>query len=135
LTLQEHVRSHTSELMRRLSVQVRKASGAADEESVHDLRVAIRRLRECLRTFADLFPAAPRKLVRKQLRKLMKFAERVRSADIALELMKKAKLEEDAPEVTTLREQRATDQATLRKELKAFSRRPYTRTWSKALGL
>ena len=135
MTLDEHVRSHTSELMQRLSLQVSKASGAADQESVHDLRVAIRRLRECLRTFSDLFPVPPRKLVRKQLRKLMKCAERVRSADIALELMKKAKLQENAPEVAKLRERRAADQETLRNELKAFSRRPYTRTWSKALGL
>jgi CHAD domain-containing protein len=135
LTLLEHVRSHTASLLNRLDIQVRLAAAKTDEESVHDLRVAIRRLRECLRTFEDLFPAAARKNVRKELRKLMKSAERVRSTDIALELLKKAGMGESAAHMMELREQRALHCSALREELKAVAGRSDTRTWHEALGL
>src|SRR5271165_3769366 len=94
LTLREHVRTHTATLLRRMAFQVRQATIRTDADAVHDLRVSIRRLRECLRTFADLYPAAQRKKIRKELRRLMKCAEQVRSADIALDLLQGAGLAE-----------------------------------------
>jgi CHAD domain-containing protein len=121
--------------VRRLAFQVRQAAVRGDEDSVHDLRVSIRRLRECLRTFKDIYPASPRKKVRKELQELMKRAERVRSADIALDLLKKAGLGETARQVKEIREQRAQYHSELHEELKSLAKRPYTRTWREALGL
>jgi CHAD domain-containing protein len=126
---------HTSALLRRLASEVENASVKGDEEGVHDLRVSIRRVRECLRTFKELYPAGPRKKVRKQLRKLMKAAELARSADIALGLLKKAGLKSQAPLVLELVKQRDEHRAALRKELAEFSRRPQISAWSEALGL
>lgn len=135
MILREHVRSHTATLLRRLAFQVRQASVRGDEDSIHDLRVSIRRLRECLRTFEDLFPASPRKKVRAELKKLMKSAERVRSADIALSLLEKAGLDEAAPLLLEIREQRLVYSSALQEDLKVLGSRPYTRTWREALGL
>ena len=135
MTLQDHVRSHTATLLRRLAFQVRQAINRTDEDAVHDLRVSIRRLRECLRTFKQLYPAKGRKKVRRELRKLMKSAERVRSDDIALRLLEKAGLTETASEVQQIRDRRAQHRSTLNEELKLLASRPYTRSWRDALGL
>ena len=102
---------------------------------MHDLRVSIRRLRECLRTFKDLYNAESRKAVRKELRRLMKFAESVRSADIAADLMKKAGLDETSQHVKQVVEQRVKHHAALRVELKELAKRPYLRMWRKGLGV
>jgi CHAD domain-containing protein len=133
LTLREHVRSHTATLLRRLAFQVRQAAVRGDEESVHDLRVAIRRLRECLRTFKDVYPGPARSKIRKDLRQLMKRAEHVRSADIALDLLKKAGLDETTPLLQATLEQRVRYRSELHEELKSLASRPYTRTWREAL--
>ena len=135
LTLREHVRSHTATLVRRLAFQVRQARLRHDEDSVHDLRVSARRLRECLRTFENLYPQPARKKIRKELRKLMQRAERVRSADIAIELLKKAGLDDASPQMKEIREQRSRDSSALREELTTLSSHPYTRSWREALGL
>lgn len=118
-----------------MAFQVRQAAVRADAEAVHDLRVSIRRLRECLRTFAGLYPQAQRKKIRKELRQLMKCAEQVRSADIALELLEAAGLGDTDPLVREIREQRARHRTRLHEELTALGGRPYTRTWREGLGL
>jgi CHAD domain-containing protein len=135
LTLQEHVRSATSTLLRRLAFQVRQASMLPDEESIHDLRVSVRRLRECLRTFAGFYPEGPRKRIRKDLKKIMKRAGNVRSADIALELLKKAGVGEQDALSVEMRETRSRERAALMDELNALGSRPYTRIWREDLQL
>ena len=133
MTLKDHVRSHTVVLLKGLAVQVRLASTRTDEESVHDLRVAIRRLRECLRMFKEIYPPAPRKKIRKELRKLMKSAELVRSADIALSLMKEAGVADTDAQVRDMRERRAAHRSALRGDLASFASQPYTKAWREAL--
>lgn len=135
ISLREHVRSHTATLLRRLAFQVRQATVRHDEEAVHDLRVSIRRLRECLRTFEPLYPRTPRKKIRKELRKLMHCAERVRSADIAIGLLMKAGLAETSSQIREIRRQRAHDSSLLHEKLLALAGHPYTRAWREALGL
>jgi CHAD domain-containing protein len=135
VTLRAHVRSHTADLIRRLESNVSRAAEHDDEETVHDLRVSIRRLRECLRTFKPLYPDPPRKEIRKELRKLMKVAERVRSADIAIDLFKKAELDDSSPHVKEVVARRAQSHTALRDEMKAMAKRPYVRVWRKGLGL
>jgi len=135
LTLRQHVGAHTLQLLRHLVAQARQGLTHSDEDSIHDLRVAIRRLRECLREFKVVFPPAPRKKIRKQLRGMMKAAERVRSTDIALKLLHKAGLAEEAAEVQKLRKQRDEFHSALQAELGLFSKRPYLRTWRESLGI
>lgn len=58
-----------------------------DPETIHDLRVAIRRFTQCLRAFAQFFDATRVKRIRKRLRKILKRAGEVRNYDIAIELL------------------------------------------------
>jgi CHAD domain-containing protein len=118
-----------------MAFQVRQTAVRADADAIHDLRVSIRRLRECLRTFAAVYPPGPHKKIRKTLRKLMKGAEKVRSADIALELLVDAGMAHDAPLLRQIREQRAYHHNVLREELSALTGHPYTRNWREELGL
>ena len=88
-----------------------------------------------MRTFSDLYPAAARKKIRKELRELMKCAERVRSADIALDLLEGAGLSDTDTLIREIREQRTHYRIQLHEELTAFGGRPFTRTWREGLGL
>jgi CHAD domain-containing protein len=115
--------------------QARQAAERDDEKSVHDLRVSIRRLTECLRTFEDLYPAAPRRKLRKQLRRLMKRAEHVRSADVDLDLLSKAGVVDSSTHVRRIRTRRAQYCAAMQDELRAFLGRPDLKKWHEALEL
>jgi CHAD domain-containing protein len=55
-----------------------------DVEAVHDMRVAIRRLRSALRTFGDASPRKGRKRIAKSARRLGRALGGVRDADVHL---------------------------------------------------
>jgi CHAD domain-containing protein len=118
-----------------MTEQVRHAKMHDDEDTIHDLRVSIRRLRECLRTFEQLYPPAARKEIRKELKGLMKSAERLRSADIAVDLLKKAGLDEADSHIREISQQRAEDVKALAEKMTLLSSQPYAQTWRRALGL
>src|ERR1700722_3736988 len=77
-------------LLRRLAAQAKRAAETADADSVHDLRVSIRRLSRALRSFAQFFPGKQWKRIRKDLSCLMDAAAALRDNDVALELLEKA---------------------------------------------
>lgn len=88
--MREHVRLQTAILLRRLAFQVNRTSNSGDADSIHDLRVAIRRLSRCLRVFSAFYPARSWKKIRSRLAEMMQAAGRVRDRDIALELLAEA---------------------------------------------
>lgn len=63
-----------------------------DADAIHDLRVAIRRAVECLRTFEQFFDAKEAKFVKKRIKKLADRCGAVRNCDIALDLLKEVQL-------------------------------------------
>lgn len=134
-TLREHLRSQTDTLIRRFAAQVHRAKTSLDEDSVHDLRVSIRRIGEFLETFESLYPKTGVRAVRSETRKIMKGAEKVRSADIALGLLRKAELADDHPLVLKTRGQRTHDEEGLRQSLDGLARHPYPKVWSQELKL
>ena len=80
-------------------------------ETVHDLRVSIRRLQAALTAFPTFFPPAESRRILKQVRKILKLAGRVRDFDIALELVSESGIPEDAElsrRLNALRPQTAT---------------------------
>jgi CHAD domain-containing protein len=87
--MRRHVHSQTSALLRRLAAQVDRAA-ASDADSIHDLRVAIRRLSRCLLVFSAFYPGRSWKTLRQRLRVLMDAAGAVRDYDIAVELLGQA---------------------------------------------
>lgn len=59
-------------------------------EAVHDMRVAMRRLRFALRTFRDSYPRRRLKRIVKRTRRLRKKLGEVRDADVHLEALRSA---------------------------------------------
>ena len=122
-------------LLRRLAAQLKRTAETADAESVHDLRVAIRRLSRALRSFAQFFPAKQWKRIRKELSNLMEAAAAVRDNDVALELVEKAGAAERARVALTLQARRGEAEAELREELRNWQGRGFAREWREALEL
>ena len=70
--------------------QLAHAARVHDEESVHKMRVSIRRLQQSLRLFAQYVDKAEAKRLRKQLRAFLDAAAEVRNRDIAMMLVTEA---------------------------------------------
>jgi CHAD domain-containing protein len=84
-------------LLGRLEDRMERARKRRDAGSVHDLRVAVRRLAACLRTFQSLFPAADARKVRRRLKEILERASAVRDCDVALDLWRQAGMAADSP--------------------------------------
>jgi CHAD domain-containing protein len=76
----------------RLAYELGRVGKSTTPDSVHDLRVGIRRFEGCLELFKDYFPRKGAKKIRKRLSGLFDLAGLVRDRDIALELGRQAGL-------------------------------------------
>ena len=119
--MREYVRVQTGILLGGLASQVNRAARAGDADAIHDLRVAIRRLRRCLQVFAQFYPRHSWKPMRRRLSGLMDACGSVRDRDIAIELLEKAGVPADSPLVRQLDEERRTADGELRRELRRWS--------------
>jgi CHAD domain-containing protein len=133
--MKEFAQLQVSTLLRRLAAQVKRTGEVADVDSVHDLRVAIRRLSRALRSFAQFFPGKSWKRIRKELSNLMDAAAAVRDNDVALELIEKAGAGERARLTLTVQARRREAEAKLREELQNWQGRGCAREWREALEL
>jgi CHAD domain-containing protein len=79
---------------KRLKILDREVGLAAkkpkDAETIHDLRVSIRRLRQELNVFEEWLKPGPVKRIRGNLKKLMERCAAVRNCDIAMEVLQAA---------------------------------------------
>jgi CHAD domain-containing protein len=133
--MRTYVRSQTSLLLRRLATEATRTTGNADEDSIHDLRVAIRRLSRCLRVFSKFYPARSWKPIRRRLADLMDSCGTVRDRDIAIGLLTEAGLRVSAPLVRRLQAERRAAARELELELQEWKARRFTRVWRKRLEL
>ena len=109
--MQAYVRERMTKLVERVSAEMHRAQQEVTVETVHDLRVSIRRLQAALRAFSTFFPPAESRRILKQARKTLKLAGRLRDFDIALELASESGIPADAElsiKLTALRQQTAT---------------------------
>jgi CHAD domain-containing protein len=100
-----------------------------DADTIHDLRVSIRRLTEWL------LPREKAKRVGRKLDALMDLASEVRTRDIALMLLRKAAIPAGSPLVSTLAQERDGAVRVLREALRRWSRRGFHRRWRSRLGV
>jgi CHAD domain-containing protein len=133
--MRDYARTQTAILLRRLAYEVNRASKNTDADSVHDLRVAIRRLSRCLRTFSQFYPGRSWKKVRRRLKELMAAAGEVRDRDIAVELMQGAGSAPDSHAIKTLGQERHTAARHLTAELHHWKNSSLSRRWREELGL
>lgn len=99
-----------------------------DLESVHDLRVSSRRLREGLSLFAPCFPKRHLTPLRSRLKRLTNILGTIRNTDEALRFFAQLAVELSAPAsvavgqlLLSLQSQRGGERVALKKDLKAIS--------------
>lgn len=135
MNMRDYVRLQTAVLVRRLAFQVNRAAGSGDADSIHDLRVAIRRLSRCLRVFSQFYPGNSWKKVRSQLAELLAAAGRVRDRDIALQLLAEAGVPRRAAIVTRIEAERRKAAHELLLEIRRWKGRNFSRRWRNRLEL
>ena len=135
MEMRAHAAEQAAALLGRLAFRLNRAAKLPDADSVHDLRVAIRRFSLCLQVFRQFFPAAERRKIRRQLRRVMDLAAEVRNRDIAMEMARQAGLQPDTPLLATLEDERKQAQKELVARLLHLENRDFSRKWRRRLGL
>ena len=120
---------HTARLLERLAQQVNSTLHSKDADSVHDLRVAIRRFSQVLSVFKPSFPARVRKKIRRRLKEIMGFAGDVRDRDIAIGLLAHSRSVEAAALQVKLSAQRKEAEAVLLAVLRRWGAKKSLSKW------
>ena len=135
LLIRDHAAGQASTLLRRLAFQANRTARNGDADSVHDLRVSIRRLTQCLRIFGQFFPLERGKKLQRKLSAVMDLASAVRDRDIALELLAAARIPSDSALAQALSQERAGAGRSLVARLERWRRRGYHEKWRSRLEL
>ena len=115
--------------LKRLDAALRLAARhPKDAESIHDLRVAIRRFVQCLKVFQQFFDKPAARKIRRRLGKLMDLCAAVRNRDIALDLLRETGVE-DAVLTEPLAASRVEAVRSLSVSLKRWRRRSIRKSW------
>lgn len=130
-----YAQQQTRTLLRRLAYQVNQTIRQGDADSVHDLRVAIRRFTQCLRTFAQFFPKAEAKKIRHKLKTIMQAASEVRDYDITLDLFEDAGISKSSRAAAAIDKQRKQAEKKLMDAIRRSSRDNFSRKWRTKLEL
>ncbi len=133
--MRQYALHQTGLLLHKFTAQLERSEAADDAESIHDLRVSIRRLSRCLRVFSDFYPGRSWKRIRRKLSELMQAAGAVRDCDIALELLNEAGIPDRATVVKEISAERLESARDLAAELRRWKRRAYPRKWRGKLKL
>ena len=132
--MRRYARGQASSLLRRLSFRMNRAAKLRDADSIHDLRVAIRRFEQCLQIFHQFLPGGHKK-IRRRLRKIMELSGEIRNRDVALDLLKQAGLPARSAVTIRLLRERRDVQSKLVTSFARWGDRDLTRKWSSRLGL
>ena len=135
MDMRRFVQEQTSTLLRRLAFRIHRVSQSGDPESLHDLRVSIRRLNEALRGFQEFFPHKKARRVRHQLRDMMDLAAEIRNRDIAIALLRESKIPSGGTLLKTLAQDRKSAKDRLVKQLKRKDWRDVVPRWRRRLDL
>jgi CHAD domain-containing protein len=131
----DHARQQTATLMRRLAYEVGRAAKDGGAASVHDLRVAIRRLTQSLRVFGSFFPRERTKRIRRALKRLIDLASEVRNRDVAAALLVEAKVPPGSDLWRAIADGRKAAAHRLSAALRQWMRDHSFRKWRAALDL
>jgi CHAD domain-containing protein len=135
MNMQEYARSQTAALLRRLAFEVNRAAKSCDEEAVHDLRVAVRRLSRCQQVFSQFYPDGSAKKIRLRMKALMQPAGAVRDLDIAMDLVADAGIDRKAHLSYRMAVARRQAKRDLEREVRRWKGSSFFKKWRSALGL
>jgi len=124
-----------SGFLRSLNLQAARTLKFAGIEAVHDLRVAVRRFRQVLKTLKPWLPREESRLLRRELKEMMGRAGDVRDLDIALHLLRDMEVPKNRRIVTELHQARAAAAQALHACLRDFQARDTGAAWTRALKL
>lgn len=133
--MREYARRQTALLLERLESAVIQAARAGDADSIHDIRVAMRRLSRCLRVFAPFYPEGSWKKIRRRIASLLAAAGAVRDCDIAIELVRRSGAARRGAMVAQLAARRRQAGRELLLEIRRWKSRDYPRLWRRRLEL
>jgi len=133
--MREYARRQTAALLQGLAAEIGRAAREQSADAIHDLRVAIRRLSRCLRSFAQFYPSRSWKKARAQLSELLHAAGAVRDRDIALELLAEAGISGRAAIAARLEAERLKARRELALEIQRWHDRDFTAKWRSQLEL
>jgi CHAD domain-containing protein len=135
LPVRDYAAEQTSMLLRRLAFQASRTAKMADVEAVHDLRVSIRRLAQCLRLFSQFFPREKTKKIQQKLEAVMDLASEVRNRDIARQLLAGPLPLPNSSLARVLSHERSEAERSLVAALQRWNRRSFHKRWRSRLGL
>jgi CHAD domain-containing protein len=127
--MREYVSLQTWTLLRHFTSQVNRTARSADADTIHDLRVAIRRLSRCLRVFSQFYPSRSWKHLRQRLAGLMQACGSVRDRDIAVGLLEAAGVSRGSTLVRRLDTERRAAESDLHQELRRWTKPGFRRQW------
>ncbi|HET9318928.1 MAG TPA: CHAD domain-containing protein [Bryobacteraceae bacterium] len=133
--MRKYAVERTSILLRRMAFRMHRAARLHHADSIHDLRVSVRRFQQCLRVFQQFFPGGAVKKIHKRLHMVMELSGEVRNRDIALYLLRKAGPPPDSALSAVLLEQKKHAQNELSRLLRRWGRRDVSRKWRSRLRL
>ena len=123
----------TSRLLRHLAFQMSHTVKSCTPDSVHDVRVAIRRFTQAIAVFRPCLPGKDMRKIRRRLKDVMKAAGQVRDCDVALKLLSKSRLPDGAPIQSKVRNRRKEAARVLVGELRSWTERQTSIKWRAAL--
>ena len=133
--MRDYATGQASDLLRRMAFQANRVCALKHADSVHDLRVSIRRLTQCLRAFGQFLPQGRSRKVRQQLKAALDLASQVRNRDIALGLLRRVALPPESSLLETLTAERTQAGRALVAELKLWEKKGVQKKWRSRLGL
>jgi CHAD domain-containing protein len=135
ISIRKYALQLSSALLRRFAFEVNRSTKPGNSEAIHDLRVSIRRLSQCLRLFGGFFPRGRARRIRRELKALMEQAAQVRNRDVALDLLQKAGIQPPAPILARLAQEREREHRLLLESLALWGRRRCFKKWRSQLDL
>ena len=133
--MRDYARHQTALLIARFTVELNRAARDLDADSIHDMRVAMRRLSRCLRVFAPFYPPRSWKKIRHRISVLMAAAGAVRDCDIAIELAGRAGVSPRSGLVAQLVLRRRKSERDLVLEIRRWKRHDSLDAWPSRLEL
>ncbi len=133
-SMRDFASAKTTDLLKDLVAALNAAERAPDVETVHKVRVAIRRLQQALRLFRPYLSKKGVTKIKVELRAIMDVAGELRNRDIAVELVKDAKGGSESL-IENLLAQRAEFNQEFANVLRRSARPDLALMWRSKLGL
>jgi adenylate cyclase len=124
---------HAQKLLGHLAFEINHAAKSRDPESIHDLRVSLRRFSQTLHLFRDCFPGKKIRKIDLRVKRVMRSADELRNFDTTLRLLFKARRSGSSALRSKLQARRKESERLLAGLLKRWTERKSSVKWRTAL--